>query len=189
MICSSGGHGPDSFFTSTWQLSFGIPIYKGQLRVQYFVAMKTGLEAARVLRYKLLMMRVSIEKPIYIYGNNMLDVYNTQRPDSVLKKLYSICSHFIRESSAMGKVVTSHIRLEEKSINICTKIMSGGEMRDHKELELDAERNQAVVTHPVGGFRRYRKVLSVSFTTLRRDGRILTWPPRICDMTQHVDTM
>jgi len=42
-----------------------------------FVAMKIGMESLRGLRYKLCMMGVGISGPSYIYGNNMLVIYNT----------------------------------------------------------------------------------------------------------------
>jgi hypothetical protein len=51
-----------------------------------FVAMKNGIENCCGLRYKLRMMGVALIGPIYIYGENMSVVHNTQRPESVLKK-------------------------------------------------------------------------------------------------------
>jgi hypothetical protein len=51
-----------------------------------FVAMKNGIETCRGLRYKLKMMGVALSGPIYVYGDNMYVVHNTQRPESVLKK-------------------------------------------------------------------------------------------------------
>jgi hypothetical protein len=42
-----------------------------------FVAMKIGMESLRGLCYKLCMMGVGISGPSYIYGNNMLVIYNT----------------------------------------------------------------------------------------------------------------
>jgi hypothetical protein len=51
-----------------------------------FVAMKNGIETFRGLRYKLRMMGVALSGPIFVYGDNMSVVHNTQRPESVLKK-------------------------------------------------------------------------------------------------------
>ncbi len=57
-----------------------------------FVAMKIGMESLRGLRYKLRMMGVGISGPLYIYGDNMLVIHNTQRLESMLKKkINSIC--------------------------------------------------------------------------------------------------
>ena len=57
-----------------------------------FVAMKNGMETARGLRYKLCMMGVPLSGPTLMYGDNMSVIYNTQRPESTLKKKSnSIC--------------------------------------------------------------------------------------------------
>ena len=97
-----------------------------------FVAMRVGLEACRGLRYKLRMMGVPVEEPIYIYGDNMSVIHNTQKPQSTLKKKSnSICYHFVREAVAMGECLTSHIRSEENPADICTKIIPGGMKRRH----------------------------------------------------------
>ena len=50
-----------------------------------------------------------ISGPSYIYDNNMLVIHNTQRPESMLKKISnSICYHAVRESVAMGESLTGH---------------------------------------------------------------------------------
>ena len=75
-----------------------------------FVALKTGIETLRGLRYKLRMMGVPISGPSYIYGDNMSVIHNTQRPESVLKKKSNaVCYHFTRESVAMGESLTGHV--------------------------------------------------------------------------------
>ena len=51
-----------------------------------FVAMKIGMESLRGLCYKLRMMGVGISGPLYIYGDNISVIHNTQRPESMLKK-------------------------------------------------------------------------------------------------------
>jgi hypothetical protein len=96
-----------------------------------FVAMKTGLETTRGLRYKLRMMGVAIDGPIYVYGNNMLVVHNTQRPESLLnKKSNTICYHAVRESAAMGVSIIGHIPSVNNPADICTKAVPGGQKRD-----------------------------------------------------------
>jgi hypothetical protein len=96
-----------------------------------FVAMRTGMEAGRSLRYKLRMMGIPIEEPLYCYGDNMSVIYNTQRPESTLKKKSnSICYHFCREVVASGEAMTSHIRSEANPADICTKLIPGGVKRD-----------------------------------------------------------
>ncbi len=61
-----------------------------------FVAIKAAsTKAAHGLRYKLRMMGIEVDKPNRIYGDNMLVIHNTQRPESTLKKKsVAICYHF-----------------------------------------------------------------------------------------------
>jgi hypothetical protein len=97
-----------------------------------FVAMKNGIETTRGLRYKLRMMGVTIDGPIYVYGDNMSVVHNNQRPKSVLKKKINvICYHAVREYAAMVESIIGHIPSGNNPAGICTKAVSGGQKRDH----------------------------------------------------------
>ena len=97
-----------------------------------FVAMKQGMEALRGLRYKLRMMGVELSGPSHIYGDNMSVIHNTQRPESVLKKKSnSVCYHAVREAVAMGECLTGHISTNENPADLCTKVIYGGQKRDH----------------------------------------------------------
>lgn len=97
-----------------------------------FVAMKHGIEALRGLRYKLRMMGVQLSGPSFIYGDNMSVIHNTQRPESVLKKKSnSVCYHAVRESVAMGECLVAHISTHDNPADLCTKIIPGGQKRDH----------------------------------------------------------
>lgn len=97
-----------------------------------FVAMKMGMEALRGLCYKLRMMGIPLLGPSYIYGDNMSVIHNTQRPESMLKKkLNSICYHAVHESVAMGECLTGKVDTKENPANIATKIVSGGQQRNH----------------------------------------------------------
>jgi hypothetical protein len=63
-----------------------------------FTAMKTGMELAIGLRYKLRMMGVPLDGPTRVRADNMSVVNNTSRPESQLKKKSnSIAYHFCRE--------------------------------------------------------------------------------------------
>jgi hypothetical protein len=96
-----------------------------------FVAMRTGFEATRSLRYKLRMMGIQLEEPTYCYGDNMSVIHNTQRPESTLKKKSnSICYHFCREAIAMGEILTAHVSSVDNPADICTKLIPGGIKRD-----------------------------------------------------------
>jgi hypothetical protein len=78
------------------------------------------------------MMGVAISGLSCIYGDNMSVIHNTQHPESVLKKKSNaICYHAIREAEAMGECLTGHISTHNNPANICTKIIPGGQKRDH----------------------------------------------------------
>ena len=102
-----------------------------------FVAKKVAMEVMRGLRYKLRMMGVPLSGPIYIYGDNMSVIHNTQRPESVLrKKSNSICYHAIREYVGMEEILTAHIRTAENPADLGTKVVPGGQKRDHTVSKL-----------------------------------------------------
>jgi hypothetical protein len=95
------------------------------------VAMKNGIETKRGLRYKLRMMGVTIDRPIYVYGDNMSVVHITQRPESVLKKKSNaICYHAVRESAAMRGSIIGNIPSVNNPAHMCTKAVPGGQKRD-----------------------------------------------------------
>ena len=96
------------------------------------MATKQGMEAVRGLRYKLMMVGVRIIILTYVYGDKMSVIHNTQIPESTLrKKSNSICYHAVRESVAMGKSLTGHIPTAENCADLATKIIPGGQKRDH----------------------------------------------------------
>jgi hypothetical protein len=97
-----------------------------------FVAMKHGMETVRGIRYKLRMMGVPISGPTFVYGDNMSVIHNTQRPDSTLKKKSNqICYHAMRESVAMNESLTGHIPTAENPADLATKVLGGGQKRNH----------------------------------------------------------
>ena len=70
-----------------------------------FIAMKTGVELVKGLRYKLRMMGVPIDGPTNIRCDNMSVVHNVTKPESTLKKKSnSIAYHFVRENVANGTI-------------------------------------------------------------------------------------
>jgi hypothetical protein len=97
-----------------------------------FVAMKNGIETCRGLRYKLRMMGVTLSGPTYVYGDNMSVVHNTHWHESVLKKKSnSSCYHAVRESVAMGESIIVHVPSVDNPADICTKVVPGGQKRNH----------------------------------------------------------
>ena len=68
-----------------------------------FIAMKTGVEALRAIRYKLCIIGVPLTGPTYIYGDNISVNYNTSRPESTLKKKSNcIRYHAVHKAVASG---------------------------------------------------------------------------------------
>jgi hypothetical protein len=97
-----------------------------------FVAMKNGIETCCGLRYTLRMMGVALSGPIYVYGDNMSVVHNTQRPESVLKKKSnSIFHHAVREYAVMGESLIGRVPSVDNPAEISTKVVPGGHKRNH----------------------------------------------------------
>ena len=77
-------------------------------------------------------MMVQLSGPSFAYGDNMSVIHTTQRPESMLcKKSNSICYHAIRESVAMGEMLTGHVSTHHNPADIATKVLSGGRKRDY----------------------------------------------------------
>ena len=97
-----------------------------------FIAMRTALETAQGIRYKLRMMGVPINTPIYIHGDNMSVIHNTSKPEPTLKKkANSVCYHYIREAVAADECRTGHISTHENPADVATKPLPAGEKRDY----------------------------------------------------------
>jgi len=95
-----------------------------------FVALKTGVEALRGIRYKLRMMGVPLSGPTYVYGDNMSVIHNTSRPESVLKKKSnSICYHSVHEAVASGELLTAHCNSNDNHSDMMTKVLYGQKKR------------------------------------------------------------
>ena len=96
-----------------------------------FVAMIIGMELLRGLQYKLRMMEVPIFGPSLIYGDNMSVIHNTQQFESTLKKKSSSISyHAVRESVAMGELLTCHVGTNSNPADLATKVLYGKKRQD-----------------------------------------------------------
>ena len=51
-----------------------------------FVVMKVGIETLHAIKYKLRIMGIPITEVSCVYGNKMLVIHNTSKPESTLKK-------------------------------------------------------------------------------------------------------
>ena len=84
------------------------------------------------IRYKFRMMGITIEGPSYIYGDNMLVIYNIQRPEITLsKKNNLIYYHAMRESVSMGESLTTHIPTGDNRAYLLTKVLHRRKRRYH----------------------------------------------------------
>jgi hypothetical protein len=74
------------------------------------VAMKNRIETCSGIRYKFRMLGITLGGPIFVYGDKMSVVHNTQRPESILKKISnSIFYHMVHESADMGESIIRHV--------------------------------------------------------------------------------
>jgi hypothetical protein len=95
-----------------------------------FVAMKQCCEYLRGLRYKLRMMGIPVEGPVYIQGDNQSVLANTTIPDSTLKKKnQSIAYHFVREGAARDEWRTAYVNTHDNDADLLTKLLPSGEKR------------------------------------------------------------
>ncbi len=90
-----------------------------------FGAMKHGIERLRGLQYKLRMMGIPLSGPSYIFGDNKSQTNSTKLESTLKWKCSSICYHFIRESVAMGESAITHLRSDQNSANLMTKVTYG----------------------------------------------------------------
>jgi hypothetical protein len=94
--------------------------------------MKNGIETCLDLRYKLIIMGVTLSGPTYVYGGTIYVVHSTQWLESVLKKKSnSICYHAVRKFAAMGELIIGHVPSVDNPADICTKVVPGRQKRNH----------------------------------------------------------
>lgn len=93
-----------------------------------FIALKTGIEIVKGMRYKLRMLGIPIDGHAHICVDNMSVVKNSSIPESVLKKKSnSIAYHFVRESMAAGIGKVAYEPTGSNKADILTKTHSGPE--------------------------------------------------------------
>jgi hypothetical protein len=137
----------------TWRSRTGFVIYLNMMPIVWFskrqptvessvfgaefFAMKNGIETCHGLRYKLIIMGMALIGPTFVYGDNISVVHNTHRTESVLKKKSnSIRYHEVCESAAMGESIIGHVPSVDNPADICTKVVPGGQKRNHLILLL-----------------------------------------------------
>ena len=95
--------------------------------------MKQCCEYLRGLRYKLRMMGIPVNNPVFTFGDNQSVLWNTSVPASMLKKKSnSIAYHFVREGAAKDEWRTSYVKTTVNPADILTKALRYGENRKRK---------------------------------------------------------
>ena len=75
-------------------------------------------------------MRISVDMPSYIFGNNQSVLANTSHHHSTLKKKSSsIAFYFIREGVAKQEWCTTYLNIHLNPADLLTKSLPGGEKR------------------------------------------------------------
>jgi hypothetical protein len=95
-----------------------------------YIALKTGIEIVKGMRYKLRMLGIPIDGHAHMRVDNMSVVKNSSVPESVLKKKSnSIAYHFVRESVAARIVRVAYEESGNNKADMLTKLQSGPERR------------------------------------------------------------
>ena len=79
-------------------------------------AMKIGVKNLCTIQCKFRMMGITISWSSHVYGDNMLVIHNTSKPELTLKKMFNaIAYHVISKSMAMGELFARHIKSEDNT--------------------------------------------------------------------------
>ena len=91
-----------------------------------FSALRHSIENLHGICYKLRMMGIPVDKPSYVYGDNMSIVTNVSKSESMLKKKSNLISyHAVREAIAMGEALVAHIPTKKNLADLFTKVLHG----------------------------------------------------------------
>jgi len=95
-----------------------------------FIALKTGTELIKSLRYKLQMMGIPLEGPANVLVDNESVYRNATIPTSTLQKKHnSICYHYVREAVAAGCLRIAHVPSEENLADMFTKPLGAHKLK------------------------------------------------------------
>ena len=71
-------------------------------------------------------MGVPVPGQSFVLGNNQSVIFNMSRSESMLKKKSNlICYHAVRESVAMGEMLTGHVPSKLNLANLLTQVLFG----------------------------------------------------------------
>jgi hypothetical protein len=98
--------------------------------------MKQATEYVCGLRFKLWMMRITVDKPAFIFDDNQSILANTTAPTSTLKKKSNaIACHFVREGRARDEWWTVYINTRDNVADLLTKPLPSGE-KERKFIQM-----------------------------------------------------
>ena len=101
------------------------------------VAMKVRVDTLHAIQYKVRMFGIPISDASYVYGDNILVIHNTSKPESTPKEMCNtIAYHAIHKSVAMVESLTGHIRSEDNLAGLLTKIVNGQKQKHLVSLVL-----------------------------------------------------
>ena len=88
--------------------------------------MRQSAKYGQGLRYKLRMMGIKVDEPVFIFGDNKSVLYNTTSPGLTLKrKSIAIAYHSFQEGVARDKWWTAYVNTDENVADLPTKPLSG----------------------------------------------------------------
>ena len=80
------------------------------------------------------MVRIAVDFPAYIFGDNQSALANSTNPDSALKKKStSIAYHFVRERVAKGEWLTTYVSTHD---NPATDLLTKPSISSEKRMKL-----------------------------------------------------
>ena len=87
----------------------------------------------RGLHYKLRMMGIPVTNLTCIAGDNQSVLWNTSKPDSMLKKKCNLIAHHcVQEGAAKDEWITGYINTVHNPLDMMTKALKSGENRKRK---------------------------------------------------------
>ena len=97
-----------------------------------FSAMRLATEEAHIIRYMLRSLGIKVEKPYYMYGDNLGVIQNATTPEGVLKKKHVALSfHFVREAVATGVVAPRKLGSPDNFADVMTKPLDKNSFMGH----------------------------------------------------------
>lgn len=97
-----------------------------------FSAMRLAVEEAYTIRYMLRALGIKIEKPCYLYGDNLGVIQNASTPEGVLKKKHVALSfHFVREAVATRVIMPRKVGSPDNFADMLTKPLDKNTFMGH----------------------------------------------------------